>query len=286
MLNADQFKKLFPQCADSQGWVNALSKVLQKYDINTPKRCAAFLAQCGHESGGWRIFSENLNYSAQSLNVVFPKYFKNAGRNSQEYHRQPEKIANVVYGNRMGNTSPGDGWKYRGRGPIQLTGKDNYRAFSQAMKVQALENPDIVSSDKEVAVLSAVWFWNKNNLNSYADKEDIKGMTKIINGGYNGLEDRIHHYNEAIHLLKGPSLKAVDTDFLVGGGYDDEVQGALRVGSRGEGVRLIQTKLGVIPQDGIFGIGTERIVKEFQSKNGLLPDGTVGPITLEKILGN
>lgn len=200
MLTSQQFKELFPNCADADGWVNAMNEVFPNYEINTNKRIAAFIAQCGHESGGWRVFEENLNYSAKALITVFPKYFKNVGRSAEEYARKPEKIANVVYAGRMGNTAVGDGWKYRGRGPIQLTGKDNYVAFGKEMNVD-VSNPDVVAKDKKISLMSAIWFWNKNGLNKLADTGDITSMTKRINGGYNGLEDRVAHYEQTLKKL-------------------------------------------------------------------------------------
>ena len=205
MLTAQQFAHLFPRAQDPQSWVDSMNEVFPTYDINTPQRVAAFLAQCGHESGGWTVFEENLNYSDKGLNGIFKKYFPTL-ESTAGYVRQPEKIANKVYANRMGNgpESSGDGFKYRGRGPIQLTGKDNYRAFAKDMFEDwenLFNNPDWVTADKDFALMSAIWFWNKNKLNVQADSGDIKLMTKKINGGYIGLEDRIKHYNEAIHLL-------------------------------------------------------------------------------------
>jgi len=205
MITSEQFHHLFPRNPDPELWANAMAEVFPTYDINTPKRIAAFLAQCGHESGGWVIFEENLNYSAQGLNGIFKKYFPTI-ESAQPYARQPERIANKIYANRMGNGSEesGDGFKYRGRGPIQLTGKSNYTAFAKEMFddwQNVVDNPDWVTEDKDFALMSAIWFWNKNKLNALADVEDIKLMTKKINGGYIGLDDRIAHYNEAIHLL-------------------------------------------------------------------------------------
>ena len=205
MITKEQFAHLFPRAQDPASWVESMNNVFPTYDINTPKRIAAFLAQCGHESGGWTVFEENLNYSAKGLNGIFKKYFPTL-ESAQPYERKPEMIANKVYGGRMGNgpESSGDGWKYRGRGPIQLTGKDNYRAFAQEMFEDwqnLFDNPDWVTADRDFALMSAIWFWNKNKLNVQADSGDIKLMTKKINGGYIGLEDRIKHYNEAIHLL-------------------------------------------------------------------------------------
>jgi len=205
MITSEQFAHLFPRAQDPASWVESMANVFPTYEINTPHRIAAFLAQCGHESGGWTVFEENLNYSAQGLCTTFKKYFSSLDV-ANLYARKPEKIANRVYGSRMGNgpEESGDGYKYRGRGPIQLTGKDNYRAFSKEMFEDwenLFENPDWVTSDRDFALMSAIWFWNKNKLNVQADSGDIKLMTKKINGGYIGLEDRIKHYNEAIHLL-------------------------------------------------------------------------------------
>jgi putative chitinase len=205
MITGAQFKQLFPRAQDPDSWAQSMNNVFPTYEINTPHRIAAFLAQCGHESGGWTTFEENLNYSAKGLNGIFKKYFPTL-ESAQPYERKPQMIANKVYGGRMGNgpESSGDGYKYRGRGPIQLTGKDNYRAFAKEMFEDwenLFENPDWVTSDRDFALMSAIWFWNKNKLNVQADSGDIKLMTKKINGGYIGLEDRIHHYEEAIHLL-------------------------------------------------------------------------------------
>jgi putative chitinase len=151
------------------------------------------------------VFEENLNYSAQGLCKVFPKYFPNMDIATQ-YQKQPEKIANRIYSSRMGNgdESSGDGYKYRGRGPIQLTGRSNYTQFAKDMFddwQNVVDNPDWVTADRDFALMSAIWFWNKNGLNVQADNGDIKLMTKKINGGYIGLDDRIKHYNECINLL-------------------------------------------------------------------------------------
>ena len=205
LITEEQFYTLFPRARDPQGWVESMNNLFANYDINTPQRVAAFLAQCGHESGGWTVFEENLNYSAQALMRVWPKRFPDLNT-AMIYDRKPEKIANVVYANRMGNgsESSGDGWKYRGRGPIQLTGSANYKSFAQEMVTNwedLYANPDLVSSDRDYALMSAIWFWNKNKLNREADAGDIKTMTRKINGGFIGLEDRIKHYNEAMHLL-------------------------------------------------------------------------------------
>jgi putative chitinase len=285
MLTESQFKKLFPNCKEPAGWVDAMNEVFPKYEINTAGRIAAFVAQCGHESGGWRTFSENLNYSAKALDAIFGKYFVKAGRNAEEYARQPEKIANVVYANRMdnGDSESGDGWRYRGRGPIQLTGKANYAAFASDMDVDVLDNPDLVSEDKEVALMSAIWFWNKNKLNQYADSGDIKTMTRRINGGYIGLEDRIHHYKDAMEML-GEDGGEHDSDVGDDDHADAENFSTLRKGMKGDGVKAMQEALG-ISADGNFGPGTERALKNWQNENDLTADGIAGPVTLSKLLG-
>ena len=205
MITAEQFHHLFPHNPDPELWAASMAEVFPTYEINTPQRVAAFLAQCGHESGGWTTFQENLNYSAQGLCNTFKKYFPTL-EVATPYARKPEKIANRVYANRMGNgpEESGDGYLYRGRGPIQLTGKSNYTQFAKDMFddwQNLLDNPDWVTEDKDFALMSAIWFWNKNKLNVQADSGDIKLMTKKINGGYIGLEDRIKHYNECINLL-------------------------------------------------------------------------------------
>jgi putative chitinase len=172
-------------------YIDALNKILPEYKINTKLRLCHFLAQILHESGNLKYKSENLNYSAKALRSVFPKYFK-TDEIANQYARKPEKIANRVYANRMGNgdEASGDGWLRRGRGLIQLTGTNNYKDCSKALNIDLMSNPDLILSNPEVCVKTACWFWNKNNLNELADKDDIKSITKRINGGYNGLDDR------------------------------------------------------------------------------------------------
>ena len=185
----------------SEHWYEALCKILPDYDINTPERVAAFLAQTMHESGGYKFLTENLNYKAESLCRVWPKYF-NAG-NANDYAHNPEKIANRAYGGRMGNgpEESGDGFKYCGRGLIQLTGKQNYTKFAESINTPVDEIPEFLATF-EGAVQSACWFWESNNLNQYADSGDILTMTKRINGGTLGLEDRQQHFHHAIQLLQ------------------------------------------------------------------------------------
>jgi putative chitinase len=179
-------------------WVDALNATCERYQIDTPLRVAGFLSQVGHESGGFKFTSENLNYSAQALRAIFGKYFVDDSQ-ALAYARQPEKIANRVYASRMGNgdEKSGDGFKYRGRGLIQLTGKDNYTAFSNASGVDAVNRPELVELP-DAASLSAGWFWDTRHLNNYADAQDVLGMTKRVNGGTNGIGDRQEHYKKLI----------------------------------------------------------------------------------------
>jgi putative chitinase len=187
-------------------WYNALCEILPVYEIHTPERVAAFVAQCAHESGGFKFLKENLNYKAPSLRKTFGKYFPDDAI-ANDYANRPNKqeaIANRVYANRMGNgdESTGDGFRYLGRGLIQLTGKNNYTLFAAAIDTPLEEIPEYLQTF-EGAVQSACWFWEQNNLNQWADKKDIMTLTKRINGGTIGLEDRIKHYNHALHLFVG-----------------------------------------------------------------------------------
>ena len=182
-------------------WFEALSKLLPDYDINTVPRVAAFLAQTAHESGGYKSLKENLNYRAETLMKVWPRYFPNMEIANQYAHKQ-EAIANRAYGGRMGNgpEASGDGFKYCGRGLIQLTGKDNYTSFAESIETPVEEIPEFLGTF-EGAVQSACWFWENNNLNQFADSGDMLTLTKRINGGTLGLDDRIKHYNHAMHIL-------------------------------------------------------------------------------------
>ena len=199
----NKFKECVGNPPYAEHWYEAVCAVLPDYDIDTVPRVAAFLAQTAHESGGYRAIKENLNYKAASLRKVFPKYFP-TDELAAAYANKPEKIANRVYGNRMGNgpEESGDGFKYCGRGLIQLTGKDNYTRYAQSLEISEAEAAEHLTTF-EGCVQSAAWFWEANNLNQWADKGDILTLTKRINGGTIGLEDRIKHYNHAIHVLGG-----------------------------------------------------------------------------------
>lgn len=272
-ITKDQVEQLLHGNPDIDEWSSAMSLLFPKYEINTPARIAGFVAQCGHESQNFKTLEENLNYSAEGLNRTFPKYFVKAGRDAQAYHRQPEKIANVVYANRMGNgdTASGEGWKFRGRGVIQLTGKDNYSRFAKYVG-KSIDDTIEYLKTKQGALESACWFWKTNGLNEIADSGDIVAMTKRINGGTIGLEDRQKHYTHALAVLGGKATAAPTT-----------ASTTLRKGDKGPQVVKMQKALG-IASDGDFGPGTETALKRWQAANGLTADGVAGPKTLAKLL--
>ena len=197
----DQIAKCAPRNKNAAELHEALSKVLPKYDINTPERVAAFMAQCGHESVDFSVLKENLNYSAKGLHGTWPKRFPSEAA-AQPYERNPEKIANKVYSDRMGNgpEASGDGWKYRGRGAIQLTGKDNYTNFAKSVG-KTVDEVVAYLDTLEGAIESACWFWKKNNLNALSDAKDMTKATKVINGGDLGLAERKKHFEENIKHL-------------------------------------------------------------------------------------
>ena len=217
MITLAQFKKFAPNTKYPQQWYDTLfspqnelggKSLLEEYQINTPKRVAAFLAQCGHESGGFVFVTENLNYSASGLQRVFPKYFPTM-EIAKQYERNPKKIASRVYANRMGNgdEASGEGYAYRGRGILQLTGKDNYFWFGASLDMTPEQASDYLETF-EGAAQSACWYWETNKLNKYVDSGDFKGLTRAINGGYIGLEDREHHYEIALAMFDSGSRLA------------------------------------------------------------------------------
>jgi putative chitinase len=206
VLTLGQLKQMLPKNPYVADWHEALSQLLPDYDINTPQRIAAFVAQCAHESGNFMVLKENLNYRAATLRKIFPKYFPTdaiandyATRLNKQMH-----IASRAYANRMGNGDEAslEGWKFCGRGLIQLTGKNNYQAFADSLEMNIDDVPEYLGTF-EGAAQSACWFWETNNLNKWADAGDIKELTRRINGGYIGLEDRIKHYNHALHVMGG-----------------------------------------------------------------------------------
>jgi len=199
IMNLQKLKGHIPETVLTQ-----LPDTIIKHNINSSLRLAHFLAQCGHESGGFKILTENLNYSAEGLKKIFSKYFP--GNLNESYARKPDKIASRVYGNRMGNgdESSKDGWTYRGRGYIQLTGKDNYKAFDTTVEENILTNPDLIVT--KYPLMSAAWFFTKNKIwevcDKGADDATVTAVTKKVNGGVIGLDDRIKHFKEYYNLLK------------------------------------------------------------------------------------
>lgn len=198
-MNLDKLKGHIPEAVLKQ-----IPTIVDKFEINTPLRLAHFLAQCGHESGGFRLVQENLNYGAKGLLGLFKKYFPDEAK-AKLYERKPEKIANLIYGGRMGNgaEATGEGWKYHGRGYIQLTGKDNYTAFTKSIGEDCVASPDLVATKYPLA--SAAWFFSKNGLHKMADAgatdDVVTKITKRVNGGTIGLADRIKHFKEYNGLL-------------------------------------------------------------------------------------
>ena len=279
--------EIIPGNKEVDAWFDALVVILPKYSITTERRLAHFLSQCAHESNNFRSLEENLNYSAKALRAVFGRYFGAAPkRNADEYHRKPEMIANYVYMDefrkyKMGNVNEGDGWRFRGRGLKQLTGRENYTAFGKSVGMTAEEAAEYVATPKG-AVESACWFWDSRNLNDIADGDDVKRMTKKINGGNIGLADRQQRYAAAMNVLGLSADQVAVTE-------DDDIEdiiddiGLLRRGSRGNGVKIMQEALG-IGADGIFGPGTERALKKWQAANGLTADGIAGAATFGKLL--
>lgn len=288
-LTVNQLSSILPNNKEIKQWHEAMLKILPKYDITTDKRLAAFLSQTSHESLDYTVLSENLNYSAKGLNTVFPRYFKNANRDATQYARKPEKIANIVYddanrssNSKLGNTAPGDGWKYRGRGIIQLTGKNNYIAFAADIGMTLEQAVDYVQT-KEGALESAAWFWKERNINAIADTGNVIAVTKLINGGTHGLADRTARYNRAIKILSFNNSLDVDIN-------EEKVEPVIvknklpiiKLGSNGEAVSRVQSYL-KIPITGIFDQKTHDSLSRWQKYNGLAVDGIAGPNTYKKM---
>jgi putative chitinase len=282
LLTVDQLRAMIPTNKDIDAWCEELNKALPKYEITTDQRIAGFISQCAHESMDFNALSENLNYREETLNKVFPRYFGPGKRNAAEYAKNPEKIANYVYmdefrTSKLGNTQPGDGWRFRGRGLKQLTGRDNYSRFAKDYDMTAEEAAEWLET-KEGALASALWFWNTNKLNAIADTGNVAALTKKINGGDIGLADRQARYAKAMAALGGKIDTSAPAASPAASG------GTLRRGSKGDDVKKMQAKLG-LAADGDFGPGTEAALKKWQAANGLTADGVAGPKTLAKLLG-
>lgn len=203
MITFSQLSKIMPRFAsdkkEAERMLPHLNKAMEEFEINTPARQAAFLAQIAHESAQLKVWRENLNYSAEGLMKTWPKRFDKA--KAAAFARQPEKIANEVYGGRLGNVNPGDGWKYSGKSPIMLTFADNYRKAGAALGIDLLINPDL-ALEVSVGFRIAGWFWKSNGLNPLADKKLFTEISKKINGGTIGMEDRKKYYEAALRALE------------------------------------------------------------------------------------
>ena len=202
MVNSEQLQKMHI----GEQWVDALNETFDRFQIDTPIRRASFIGQCGHECGNFKVLEENLNYRAATLLKLFPRTPKRSWgftpEEAAEYEKQPKKIANRIYANRMNNRdeASGDGYRFRGRGCIQLTGSSNYHHAGRALGVDFIMEPDLVATPK-YAAMTAGWFWNTHKINHFADMQDWVGMTKKINGGTIGLDDRIKHIMQALQVL-------------------------------------------------------------------------------------
>lgn len=294
MVTEEHLKAILPNSTERAEWAAALNELLPRYGIDTPRRVAAFLAQTGHESTDFTRLVENMNYSAKRLREVWPSRFTAAS--AARYAHKPEAIANKVYSSRMGNgnEASGDGWRFRGRGIKQLTGRYNYTQFGKDVNMTAEEAVDYVAT-KRGAVESAAWFWKTNNLSRFADANDNAGLTRAINGGTIGLADRDRRFSNAKRVLEADRdphskfFESVSTDETVSVKgwpvlhrrmkYTDETRDL---------VRAVQKKIGFTGKsvDGWFGVATEAGVKSYQARNGLRADGIAGPITLTHMFGN
>lgn len=276
-ITLSQFAQTIPTNANPQEWYVVLEDFFSRYNINTRNRVAAFLAQTGHESMDFRYMNENLNYSAASLRRVFGRYFPTTAL-ANAYARQPEKIANYVYDdrhprrtNKLGNIYDGDGWKFRGGGLKQLTGRYNYEQFGDYLGMTADEAADYVRTFAG-ALESAGWYWQKNNLERFADRDDIDGMSRAINGGSIGLVERRNRYNRNKAVL--PAIIELGDTVSPPEPVDCGSPIILEIGYRGSKVRQLQTGLG-ITADGDYGRLTAAAVWDWQVANGHAPTGAV-----------
>ena len=272
-LTLQQTKSILKTNKKADDWHPLLVTMLPRYDISTVPRIAGFMAQCAHESADFNTLEENLNYSEPTLLRVFPRYFGPGKRSAAAYARNPEKLANYVYmdefrskSGALGNTRPGDGWRFRGGGIKQLTGRTNFTQFGKDIGMSPEEAADYVRT-RQGALESACWFWSTNNLNAFADARDIVGMTKRINGGTIGLADRTRRWNDALLILSNNALAT-----------------QLHRGSKGSEVVALQKVIGV-RADGDFGPGTEAALKKWQKSKGLPTTGIVDPTTRAALFG-
>ena len=298
MITLEQFSKMIPTNANPSEWYHIAVDFFKKYDITTKNRIAGFMAQCAHESGDFKNLEENLNYSVDTLLRVFPRYFAKGKADPAEYARNPEKLANYVYmdANRskqgaLGNTQAGDGWRFRGGGIKQLTGRSNYTAFANGVGMTAEEAASYVRT-KKGAFESACWFWKTNGIAKYADADDIVGMSKKINGGTIGLEDRKARYAKAKTILSGSSSSAAP---VVKSAVSDQITDSvtqtapskyptIQKRSSGDVVKKVQSKLG-LTADGVYGLQTEIAVRSWQRTNKYISDGILNDEQIRKLIG-
>lgn len=293
MITLSEFRQLIPTNSQAEEWYPIAKKMFAKYDIDTVNRIASFMAQTTHESNDFKNLEENLNYSVANLKKTFARYFKTV--NPADYAYKPEKLANYVYmdANRtkqgaLGNVKPGDGWKFRGGGIKQLTGRANYAEFGKSVGMTADEVADYVRT-KEGAFETACWFWDTRKLYRYADKDDLVGMTKVINGGTNGLADRQARYKRAKTILKSTQAvekapaKTTPTKPHSNDAACVPVVESIRRGSKGNTVIAVQKKLGLMA-DGIFGLKSEIAARSWQRINRYTVDGILTPEQIAKIL--
>ena len=291
-FSLSHLQQMIPGNREADEWYSALCEILPKYDITTPERVVGFITQCAHESNNFRNLEENLNYSVDALLRVFPRYFGAAPRRDpRNYSRNPERLANYVYMDQfrsargaLGNTQPGDGWKFRGRGIKQITGRNNYAAFGRTVNMTAEEAAEYIAT-KKGALESACWFWNTRNLNRFADRRDIDSLSRAINGGDIGLADRRRRWQSGLNIVKAGGPKIVTNNTQPSSNQTNKtpaINSVLRIGSRGADVARLQRALG-ITADGIFGPATETALKQFQKGAELTVDGIAGPNTLGRL---
>jgi putative chitinase len=287
MITFEQFRQMIPTNREPRVWYDIAVDMFKKYDITSTNRIAGFMAQCAHESRDFTALEENLNYSADALNRVFPRYFGSKKRNAFEYARNPQKLANYVYmdefrtkAGALGNTQPGDGWRFRGGGIKQLTGRNNFAAFGSTVGMTAEEAADYVRT-KKGAFESACWFWKKNNLNRFADKDDIVGMSRKVNGGTIGMEDRVARYERAKRILSNAPAVVASRPAAA----PRPVSRVLKRGMTGDDVRRMQRVLGVAA-DGIFGFNTTTALRKWQRSNGIPVTGIADQDTLKKMFSD
>ena len=271
-FTAAQLKRILPNNRDITKLHESMVKIFPKYGIVNLERTAFFIGQCAHESGQFNLMTENLNYSAAGLLNTFKKYYTPAL--AAAHAKQPEKIANHVYANRMqnGNAASGDGWRFRGHGFIQLTGRENHTNFARAIGMSLDEELAYIKT-LDGAMEASCWFWKTRGLNDFADRRDIEGSTRRINGGLNGLKDRTVYIRKALSVLE---MSPAEGNVLPN-------RDVLRKGMKGPDVFELQVKLSKagynVTKDGDFGRGTEAAVMQFQIQNNLAPDGVAGPRT-------